>query len=41
MRESDRQLALSLKPLIGCAVEILEHIRPNVARPAQQMGFSF
>jgi len=41
MRESDRQLALSLKPLIGCAVEILEHVRPNVARPAQQMGFSF
>jgi len=41
MRESDRQLALSIKPLIGRAVEILEHIRPNVARPAQQMGFSF
>jgi hypothetical protein len=41
MRESDRQLALSLKSVIGCAVEIFEQVRPNVARPAQQMGFSF
>jgi hypothetical protein len=41
MREADRQLALPLKSVIGCAAEILEHVRPNVARPAQQMGFSF
>jgi hypothetical protein len=41
MREVDRQLALSLKSVIGCAVEISEHVRPNVSRPAQQMGFSF
>jgi hypothetical protein len=41
MREADRQLALSLKPVIGCAVDIAEHVRPNVARPAQQMGFLF
>lgn len=41
MREVDRQLALALKPVIGCAVEISDQVRPNVARPAQQMGFSF
>jgi hypothetical protein len=41
MREVDRQLALSLKPVIGCALELSEQVRPNVARPAQQMGFSF
>ena len=41
VREADRQLALALKPLIGCVVEISDRIRPNVARPAQQMGFSF
>jgi hypothetical protein len=41
MREPHRQLALSLKSVIGCAVEIFEQVRPNVARPAQQMGFSF
>lgn len=41
VREADRQLALSLKRLIGCEVELSEQVRPNVARPAQQMGFSF
>lgn len=41
MREVDRQLALPLKSVIGCALEISEQVRPNVVRPAQQMGFSF
>jgi hypothetical protein len=41
MREADRQLALSLKPVIGCVVEHVAQVRPNVARPAQQMGFGF
>jgi hypothetical protein len=41
MREADRQLALSLKSVIGCVVEIAERVQPNAARPAQQMGFSF
>ena len=31
LREADRQLALSLKRLIGCEVELSEQVRPNVA----------